>query len=93
MIMLKKRAVLATTTAAQGDRGARVRWNVRKGYLKRRVGAPGMRVQMGIHGWYGNVTPSERRGKQGCSSVDESCLRDRRRDMSPKKMIRRVRGK
>jgi hypothetical protein len=74
MIMLEQRTVLATTTAAQGDRGTEVRWNARKGYLKRRVGAPGMRVQMGIHGWYGNVTLSERRGKQGCSSVDESCL-------------------
>ncbi|KAF3384892.1 hypothetical protein F1880_001948 [Penicillium rolfsii] len=74
MIMLKQCAVLATTTAAQGDRDAGVRWNARKVYLKLRVGAPGMRVQMGIHGWYGNVTPLDRRGKQGCSSADKSFL-------------------
>lgn len=75
MIMLKERTIIATTTAAQGDLGAGVRWNARKGFLKLRVEAPGMRVQMGIHGWYGNVTPSGRREKQSCSSVDESCQR------------------
>jgi hypothetical protein len=45
MIMLKQRAVLATTTAAQGDCRAGVRWNAREVYLKLRVGAPGMREQ------------------------------------------------
>jgi hypothetical protein len=72
MIMLKQRAVIATATAAQAHRRARVCWNAGELYLELRVGAPGMRVQMGIHGWYGNVAPSERRWEQGCSSVDES---------------------
>jgi hypothetical protein len=41
-----------------------VRWNAREVYLKLRVGAPGMREQVRIHGWYGNVAPSERRREQ-----------------------------
>lgn len=72
MIMLEQRAVLTTATAAQGDRRARVRRNGGERYLELLVGAPGMRMQMGIHGWHGNVAPSERRREEGCSSVDES---------------------